>query len=272
MIRRFVVWAGVLGWLVCAGAWAETADTPQTQWAFGPEIYYFHYREPAVDVTFEGPMYGLVGSFTHRRPNRLVLRADGRGAWGQVDYSSRDSGTLNNIDDWTLEGRLAVGYDLPLNARQRVTPFAGIGYRYLNDDSAGMTTSTGAVGYERESHYLYSPLGVEFHTPLKEGWTLAVSAEYDLFWKGTQESHLDDADPALNTLSNDQTRGYGLRGGVTVQKTGERFDVAFGPYARWWSIKDSKNANITASGVIIGYGYEPRNQTLEVGGNFTFRF
>jgi len=243
---------------------------PTNQWDIGPEVYYFRYKEPDVSVEFEGPMYGLVGSFTHHHANRLMLRAEGRGAWGKVNYTG--SGTIDGIQDWTLEGRLAAGYNMPIGGNRRLTPFVGVGYRYLNDDSSGKTSSTGAVGYERESNYLYSPVGVEFSAPWRGHWAVTISAEYDLFWNGWQKSHLEDADPGFNTVSNTQNRGYGVRSSIMLQRKGERVDWVIAPFVRWWSIKDSENANVTYAGTIIGYGYEPKNETLEAGGTVTVRF
>lgn len=266
---RHITW-GVVALLlgVVSPAWAAY-DEPR-QWEISSEIYYFRYKEPDVAVKFEGPMYGVAAAFTHHHPNRLMFKAEGRGAWGQVDYTG--SGTIDDITDWVVEGRLAAGYDVAVGYSQRLTPFFGVGYRYLNDDSSGRTSSTGALGYERESNYFYSPIGVEFHTSLNYQWTLSVSAEYDIFWKGQQKSHLEDADPSFDMVTNDQTRGDGVRGALTLVRTGERVDIAFGPYVRWWSIKDSETANVTYAGTIVGLGYEPKNETLEVGGTIAVRF
>jgi len=250
--------------------WEAENKVLQNAWEFGPEIYYFQYKEPDLGVEFSGPMVGLVGSFTHRSPCRLMLNAEGRGAWGRVDYTG--SGTISGISDYTFEGRLKTGYDILFEEGWLLTPFFGVGYRYLNDNSSGRTSSTGAVGYKRESNYLYSPLGVSYDVPLRGRWRMGLSAEYDIFWKGTQKSHLEDANPSFNRLSNDQTRGYGARGSVKFQRTGGWIDWAIEPYLRWWNIQNSKSANITTSGVIIGTGYEPRNETLEVGGNVSARF
>lgn len=271
---RWVVRAGmlVLCLAACGISWADSAQLRQNEngWELGPEVYYFRYEEPDVNVRFDGPMYGLAAAFTHHHPNRLMLKAEGRGAWGEVDYTG--SGTLSGITDWVFEGRIAAGYDVAVSRSQRLTPFFGLGYRYLNDDSSGRTSSTGARGYERESNYFYSPVGVEFSAPLNDRWRIGVSAEYDLFWKGQQKSHLNDADPSFNALSNDQTSGYGARGSLKLQRIGERIDWVIEPYVRWWSIKDSKSANVTFSGVIVGTGYEPKNETLEVGGGISMRF
>lgn len=272
MLKRLEIMAlgmAVMGILAVAVARAEEYEIPANRWAIGPEVYYFRYEEPDIAVEFDGPMYGLAGSFTHHNASRVMFTAEGRGAWGQVDYVG--SGTIDDIQDWTAEGRLAVGYDF-LNGGRLLTPFFGVGYRYLNDDSSGKTSSTGAVGYERESNYLYNPIGLEFSAALSEGWRIGLSGEFDIFWKGQQISHLEDADPGFNEVSNDQDSGYGARGSVKLQRRSERFDLLIEPYIRWWSIDDSKSANITFSGVIIGTGYEPKNETLEVGGALSVRF
>lgn len=269
-MRYMLVGACVLSMAVCGVSVAAAAETRENQWEIGPEIYYFRYEEPDINVKFAGPMYGLTASFTHYHSNHLMLTAEGRGAWGTVDYAG--SGTIDGIPDWIAEGRIAAGYDISLNESRTLTPFFGVGYRYLNDDSSGKTSSTGAVGYDRESNYLYSPIGLEFDTELNEGWKLGVSAEYDIFWKGEQKSHLEDASPSFNTVSNDQNNGYGIRGMLKLEKKGERFDFLIGPYIRWWRIGNSKSANVTFAGVIIGTGYEPKNETLEVGGTIALRF
>ena len=129
-----------------------------------------------------------------------------------------------------------------------------------------------ARGYDRESNYFYSPVGLEFGTKLNEEWKLGVSTEYDLFWRGEQKSHLEDADPGFNMISNNQNSGYGIRGSLKLEKKGEQFDLLFGPYVRWWRIGNSRSANVTFSGVIVGTGYEPKNETLEVGGQLAVRF
>lgn len=272
MLKRLKIVAlslAVMWTLAAAVVRAEEYEIPTNRWVIGPEIYYFRYEEPDIDVEFDGLMYGLAGSFTHHHANRVMFTAEGRGAWGQVDYTG--SGTIDDIEDWTAEGRLAVGYDFPKDGRL-LTPFIGIGYRYLNDDSSGRTSSTGAAGYERESNYFYGPIGLEFSTALSEGWRIGLSGEFDILWKGRQISHLEDADPGFNEISNDQDSGYGARGSVRLQKRGERFDLLIEPFIRWWSIDDSKSANVTFSGVIVGTGYEPKNETLEVGGAISVRF
>ena len=272
MKSRSIFYAGLIGLTACSMASAAQVETRANQWELGPEIYYSEYKEPAFNVKIDGVMYGIVGAFTHHDPNYWMFKADGHAAWGEMDYHSTASGSINGIDDYLLEGAVAAGYEVHPKEGMTFTPFFGIAYRYLNDDSSGKISSTGARGYERESNYFYSPVGAELSTKLNDGWTLGLSGEYDIFWSGEQKSHLGGAISGLNTITNNQDNGYGVRGSVKLRKKGETFDILIEPFVRWWSVKDSQTSNITFSGVIVGYAYEPKNETLEVGGKIAFIF
>lgn len=119
----------------------ETVALPKYSAEASAETYYFQYREPGV-MREKGVFYGLGGAYTFR--DKIMLRAEGRGAFGRVDY--KNSGTLKNIDDFTLEFRGLGGYGFNIFTSSILTPYFGVGYRYLNDDTKGRTTSTGAAG------------------------------------------------------------------------------------------------------------------------------
>jgi hypothetical protein len=248
-------------------------ELPKHSWDLGTEISYIRYKEPGV-MEEKGMMHGIVGSYAYRgelfKLQRCMLKAEGKFAYGQVDY--KNSGTLDNIDDYILEFRGLGGYDFSVFTASTLTPYIGIGYRYLNDDTSGMTTSTGALGYERESNYLYSPIGVEIITPLRNDWSVGATLEYDYFWKGIQKSHLSDAIAGLSDVENDQNDGYGIRGSVKFQKKGGKLDFVIEPFIRYWNIKKSKETVITYSGTIIGYGYEPKNNSTEIGCKLAVKF
>lgn len=225
-----------------------------------PEISYIVYKEPEV-MKGKGMMYGLAGSYTYRQ--KLMLKVEGRGSFGWVDY--KDSGEMNNIKDYMWEFRGLFGYDFPILKSSTLTPYIGIGCRYLNDDSGGKVSSTRAVGYERESNYIYSPLGMAFIIDLGNKWSTVETIEYDLFWWGKQNSHLSDVFPGLQDLSNRQKKGYGLRGSLTLQKKVNKIDIEVGPFIRYWHIQKSKIEPITYYGIPIGYGWEPKNKSTEIG-------
>ncbi len=238
-------------------------------WEIGPEVSYIRYEEPNV-MKEEGIMYGLGGSYTYH--NNLMLKAEVNGSYGEVDYSSTDTGSIDNIPDYKFEVKGLIGYDIPVMQSTYFTPFTGVAYRYLNDDSSGMLSTTGAAGYERESNYFYSPVGVQLLTDLNNGWTLGGSAEYDYFWAGKQQSHLGDAVAGLNTVENDQKSGWGVKGTIDIKKKGETLDFLLQPFVRYWSIDQSDSSNVTYNGVIVGYGYEPENTSFEAGAKLAVSF
>ena len=122
----------VLGSTVC---FAESE--PINIWEVGTEASYILYDEPNV-MEEEGIMYGIDASYIyHKGISGIMLRGDGRFSYGQVDYSN--SGTIDNIDDYIVETRGLVGYDFLYSEATIITPYTGFGYRYLNDDTSGMT-------------------------------------------------------------------------------------------------------------------------------------
>lgn len=257
------------------------------QWEFGSELSWFNYEEPNF-MEEDGILYSFFGGYTHRTHenakvgslsemfsngnNINVFEVDARVGFGNVDYESVSTGSVDNVDDFIFELRGVAGYDFPVAEDSRITPYIGFGYRYLNDDSAGKTTSTGASGYERESNYFYIPVGVEVATELENDWSLSASVEYDFFVTGKQESHLGDAIAGLSTIENDQDDGFGVRGSVKVTKKMEKFDVFIEPYVRYWKVDDSEVAPITFSGVLVGFGQEPENNSVETGARIGFNF
>ena len=233
----------------------------------GTEISYIAYDEPNV-MEEKGVMYGVVGSYTYH--DNWMLKADGKFSYGQVDY--KNSGTLDNITDYMLELRGLGGYDFAVLKATVLTPYIGFGYRYLNDDTSGKVTSTGALGYERESNYYYSPIGIETLTELKNRWFVGITLEYDYFWKGIQKSHISDAIAGLSDLENDQNSGYRLRSSTKFRKKGEKVDIVIEPFIKYWNIEKFKEQPITYTGVIVGYGYEPKNNSTEWGVKLAMKF
>ena len=219
-----------------------------------------------------GLMYGVVGSYVYRdwaKPNtgNVMLKGEGKFSYGQVDYTSPVSGSLDNLDDYMLELRGMGGYDFEVGKSATLTPYIGFGYRYLYDDLRG-TTTTGARGYRRKSNYYYSPVGAETRIDLGNGWLIGLTAEYDIFWKGRQKSYLSDtAISGLNDIKNDQDSGYGVRGAIRIAKNGKEVDWVFEPFFRYWDIEQSA---VAVSGNTIGI--EPANDSTEYGAQLAVRF
>ena len=232
-------------------------------WEIGPEISYIEYREPDI-MSEKGLMYGIDAAYSYH--NGVMIKVVGRFSYGQVDY--QNSVTFNNIDDIIFEIRALGGYDFKLSKSFTMTPFIGLGYRYLRDDMAGRTSSTGANGYLRESNYYYSPIGIEAVNVFNNGWSVGAIIEYDYFWKGKQKSNFSTADAGYNDVENDQNSGYGLRGSIMIKKQTARLFFAIEPFIRYWNIDQSEIQNLTDYKTVL----EPKNESTEIGVKFTIGF
>lgn len=233
-------------------------------WEIGPEISYIEYREPDI-MSEKGLMYGINAAYSYR--NGVMIKVAGRFSYGQVDY--QNSVTFNNIDDIIFEIRTLGGYDFKISKSFTMTPFIGLGYRYLRDDMAGRTSPAGSEkGYLRESNYYYSPIGIEAANVFDNGWSAGAIIEYDYFWKGKQKSNFSTAFAAYNDVENDQNSGYGLRGSIMIKKQTARLFFAIEPFIRYWNIDQSEIQNLTAYETIL----EPKNESTEIGVKFMIGF
>lgn len=258
------------GILFTEASFAETL--PKHSWQLGPEVYYHMYKEPSLDVENKGLMYGGAASYTFHGDNRLMFRAEGRGAWGQVDYESGATGSADNIDQTIWEGRLLLGYDFKVEQYKYYTFYTGFGYRRLNYDAGGIVTTTGHLGYDRISNYYYLPLGIEGGVLHENGWLITAMLEVDFLLSGTHKSNLSTTGLAFGDVSNDQNEGFGLRGSIRFAKSMPTYTFSIEPYVRGWAVEDSETSDVTYSGVAVGYGVEPKNRTYEFGANASLVF
>jgi len=241
----------------------------RTSFDIGPEVYSFKYEEPGL-MEEEGMFYGVRLGYTSRdwvpsSPKEplsgggVMFRAEGRIAYGQVDYDGATQGgtplTIEDVDDYALEARALLGADW-LGENTLNTLYAGVGYRYLNDD-----LSEHPAGYERESNYLYVPLGYRFDGSYKVGWSFGFGAEFDVFIIGNQRSHLSDV--GLVDVDNRQDSGYGYRASVDLQYKSKDTIFVIEPFFRYWDIDKSE----TELGV-----FEPANETTEYGISILWMF
>jgi hypothetical protein len=228
----------------------------------GVQLAHYHYEEPNF-AQYIGNRGGIVGAYTFpSRWNRVFFRVDGRESYGRLKY--RGSGTQDSVPDLIIETRSVAGLDFFPGNRVSLSPYLGLGYRYLYNDSRGYT-STNAAGYRRHSNYLYAPVGLTTRVDLGSRWVLAPTFEADIFILGKQKSQLSDANIAgLNDVTNTQKHGYGYRAYLMVEKD----HLAFGAFMHYWSIKDSDVQPI-GPGVA---GREPANWTRESGIEFRYRF
>ncbi len=215
----------------------------------GTKIY--EERHP-VDNSFfmsqDGWMLGInTNSENYEGSNYIGFK--NRVAYGQVEYTSNGTGSISNISDYQLEttGYIGIPYE---NSNYRITYFTGLGGRYLLNAMGLKLTTTGHAGYDRESRYVYLPLGINFETGSFE-----LRYEYLYFLYGQQKSYLSDASPNLPDISNDQEDGSGMR---LTAKIYTESEMGYEFYMDYWDIADSK---LDTTGNFM----EPRNTTSETG-------
>lgn len=230
-------------------------------WEVAFQMSDYRYSEPDLDVKIWGPRVGLTAAYTRTNTDNWFVKIDGRVGYGSLKYEG--SGTQNSVPDLVFEARGYFGKDFfPLHGVS-LSPYAGFGFRYLYNDLRG-PTSTGAVGYRRYSKYFYVPLGLISRFNVSGKWSVSPTIEYDYFITGTQESRLTDTGIGLGDGYNEQSKGYGYRLSLMLEKDA----WAFGPWLHFWSIDDSDI-------VPIGFGLvalEPKNETREYGIELKYRF
>lgn len=262
-------------------------DALKTTYEIGTEVYHFHYEEPEL-MKQNGFMYGVNGrvkvdfakndhikswsDVLKRVPNFTTFTFDGRFAKGEVDYESVSTGSAKGEKNYMFESRMTIGSTLPVQTDLNVTPYIGFGYRYLNNDSAGIQTTTGAYGYERESRYYYMPVGIESKKQLSEDWSYRLLLEYDFFFDGDQISHLDDVSTVYSSVRNDQNKGFGLKTGIKLIKENPNYDFYLEPFWNYWHLERSDFSSITCDNIPCAVGYEPKNRTSELGFKLGTRF
>ena len=188
-------------------------------------------------------------------------------SYGQVDYRSTSTGESDDIDDICSDTRVLVGYSFTNESQIIVTPFIGVAYRFLQDDSENELTSTNSIGYLRESNYFYSPIGIRIDIPLADSWHLKPAFEYDLFWSGEQNSYLGYL-AGYEDISNDQNDGYGYQVSLALSKQDRKIGYHLRVFYRYWDIEQSE---VTRD----SYGrswIEPDNETSEIGANLSILF
>jgi hypothetical protein len=253
----------------------DRAGLRRNAFDIGPEVYSFKYEEPGL-MEETGVFYGVVLGYTHHSlvpasPEEspvlgragAMYRVEGRLAYGEVDYDGQYQDgtplTIEDVDDRSLEIRSLFGADV-LGGNTLNTIYAGIGYRYLNDD-----LSVHPGGYERESNYVYLPIGYMFDSTCKAGWSFGFNVEYDIFLWGNQRSHLSDV--GLRDVDNRQESGYGYRASVKIQYKHKRGILVIEPFFRYWDIDDSEVENRSWGSV-----WEPANETMEWGLRLSWMF
>jgi len=225
----------------------------------------YEYKEPGVmslKAAKVGFDYAATRAFQPQWPNNKAnwfVGGQVRFATGHADYSSPSSGTLDNTPNWYYEVRGLVGRDFDQGSYV-LAPFTALGFRYLFNDLRGRT-STGNVGYRRESLYTTLSIGLTHKAFLADRSQLHTTVELLHLIQGKQRVRVTDYNPLRSDVTLDQDSGYGLR--VSLMRRYSKWSI--GPTAEYWKIGQSESGGNPA---IV----EPKNQTLEVGLKAIFYF
>ena len=232
----------------------------------GLTLSHYEYEEPNI-MQLEAVKLGVdyTATLMIDAEQTWSMRIDLRYANGETDYSSKKTGSMDNLPDWYLDARALFGKDFDYNTYV-LMPYMGLGYRYLFSDLRGKS-STGAQGYRRTSHYTYLPLGVVHRLGLNNGSRLENTLELDYLLLGQQKSYMSDYYEAIgfpeNTadVTNQQHDGYGIRFASMYQFA----SWSVGPFLSYWNIGQSE---VDAATTL----YEPKNNTLEYGLKGAYKF
>jgi hypothetical protein len=226
------------------------------------DFSHYRYEEPSIGMSLDGLKYGLDLDGTYKfSGSNWFANAGLRFAYGLSDYSG--TGAAKDQSEYLWELRSTFGRDFFLG-NVGLSPYMGLGYRFLYNDLRGLTDLV-AVGYRRESQYIYMPMGLTTRFRLfNNNSRIAVNMEYDQFLYGNQRSFLSDTVLLHEQdLENNQDSGYGFRGKVLYESG--RWSV--GPFFNYWNIEDSDVQCISTT-----CGMEPANETFEYGLHFGYRF
>ena len=266
-MRKILTAASAFAVLFAGAGTAQESNPLATRpgWEIGGQAAQYWYEEPDF-AKLSGNRVGIVVAGTFSDTSGVFSRIDFRESYGRLKYESAASGTQDGVPDWILEARAVAGLDW-VGGSVSLSPYLGLGYRYLYDDSRGYSTA-GAIGYRRQSNYLYAPVGLTARYHLGDGWVLTPTLEADVFLQGTQVSKLSDADLGYIDVTNSQKKGRGHRASLVL----ERDHWAIGAWWHYWHIEDS---DVQFAGVVNGVprsALEPANYTRESGLEIRYRF
>ncbi|MFP4473607.1 MAG: hypothetical protein ACLFPX_07090 [Candidatus Omnitrophota bacterium] len=267
-------------------------DNPRNDIEIALEIFDYSYREPGLMKT-DGPMLGGKISYTHRtrfneRPASWSEVLDYHGfnmyrldftytAGNNLDYRSNGTGELEGEQHRIWETRAVVGYDYPYKGHL-FTPYAGLGYWFLEDHDGRKLTTTGHSSYDRDQEYWYVPVGIDYKKEFSDGWEIMANLEYDYMLNGTNNSYFRGLGFGGGYYygedgTHQQNEGHGYRGSIKILKPVGNVDVFFEPFFRIWHIEESDQVTwVNSSGAVLGYTYEPDNRTTEYGARIGVRF
>ena len=259
---------GMMGSFVfCAPSFAQ--DTGKTHnFSITPEISKYEYKEPGL-MKLSGTMYGLSAEYLNnggvgRIKGSVPIQLRGRFTYmyGKLDYDGhlqniytgeRTPFKATNDKNYFFDTAFLGGVEFKLSEKLSISPYTGLGYRYLLDKKRKKDPYN--YDYKREQTYYYLPIGADLKVPLSSGWSLAFNTEIDVLLRGENKSHVDGG------LKFRQNSGYGWRLAAKVEKNLHSVGIFAEPFYRYWDIaKSNKDTGNSGASWL-----EPKNKTNEFG-------
>jgi hypothetical protein len=231
---------------ICAGflvlpviSVAQSNLKPILQWGVGTGIN--HYKEPGF-MQLKGQEVGLhARAYNFARLPQLHLEGDL--FFGQQDYSSEGTGTMNGVHN--VESRWRALMPIYANTPKQHGLYAGLGIHTLWNDLRGIST-TGNGGYERRAKQLWLPVRWVSNFWEVEGGVL-------VYGKHTSMLSQVNTTPPSNDVVNTQKKGVYVQGKLNVQLDARH---ALSPYVRYTGLSDSDK---------VSGAYEPASNRWQAG-------
>lgn len=248
-------------------SFADSAADAFTGTEIGFLISDYTYEETANGaflMDLKSNMLGVNFAYTELNEDGL-WKIEGTYQYGEMSYTSNGTGTMDGRKDYLAEIRALIGLPISLSNGIAALPYFGIGYHYVEDDSAGMKSSTGHMGYLREQSYSYSPIGLEIKgLKMDDEWNLGLKFEYDLFLRGLNRTDLTST--GGTSMEFEQDEGMGLR--ISLPMTLVSYGFTIEPFIKYWDIEDSSFQQVMDKKGKLQMVYEPANTTTELGIHF----
>lgn len=235
--------------------------------SLGLEGFSYLFQTPNI-AKREGNFYGVNGSYSHYLAQDHFLRAEIRLAKGDTKYSSYNYGSIKREPNILLEPRILYNKSLRYSFLD-ISPYIGFGFRYAEVDGDGKITTIRDQDYFRRSYYYYMPIGLSVNYNLQKDWNLEIVGEYDIFLKGIQKEYIDMTvnKERVNKITFKQSKGYGLRSEILLNKTFDKYIFSIGPYINYWKIQPSNVIKVAGQDWFVA-----KNKTREVGIKIKFTF
>ena len=264
---------------------------PDRRWELGLEFFNYKYEQEkytnnlgsATQKTNEGLLVGFhagleqvlsqnppLHSFADilRHPiqvNRYQYQLNYR--TGKAEYSDIRNSPKEDFRQHLVEASAVGGYDITITDHTYLTPFIGLGYRFLSEDSgtildnpAGLTyvpdgsTYTRVKGlrqsFDRYLQFLYLPVGLTTTSDIENNLSLRLNLEFDAILWGNQKSFLQDIGPIytedggtrtvnLRNIDNRLKGGFGFKASTRLTYKQNPVDWYVEPFFRYWKLNQS---------------------------------